>query len=42
MLDTEGRTKMLMVQKQMSIQLADEEWEKLEALAKKEGRYRNR
>lgn len=34
--------KMLMIQKQMSIQLANEEWEKLEALAKKEGRYRNR
>ena len=33
---------MLMIQKQMSIQLADEEWEKLEALAKKEGRYHNR
>ena len=31
-----------MIQKQMSIQLADEEWEKLETLARKEGRYRNR
>ncbi len=33
---------MLMIQKQLSIRLTDKEWEKLGALAKKEGRYLNR
>lgn len=33
---------MLFVSKQMSIQLTDKEWENLEDLAKKEGRYLNR
>ena len=42
MLDTEGGMKMLMIQKQMSIQLADREWAQLESRAKKEGSYRNR
>ena len=31
-----------MIQKQLSIRLTDKEWEKLGALAKKEGRYLNR
>ena len=33
---------MLIVPKQMSIRLTEKEWENLEALAKKEGKYLNR
>lgn len=33
---------MLIIPKQMSIRLTEKEWENLEALAKKEGKYLNR